>query len=101
MPYLYDDHGCVSDWGAPNITHLTINGHEPAWKTWKVTVWWKRTSHHWHEHLIFYVERFRHVPQHYNRYVDTSLQGRTDRVVFEVELWIWSESEGWEYKDYM
>ena len=100
MPYLYDDQGSVSDWGAPNITHLTINGHEPSWKTWKVTVWWKRTSHHWHAELIFYVERFRHVPQHYNRYFDTSLTGRTDRVVFEVELWIWSESEGWEYKDY-
>ena len=46
MPYLYDDQGYYADWGAPNIYYLTADGEVPAWKTWKVTIWWKRTSHH-------------------------------------------------------
>ena len=101
MPYLYDDQGYDADWGASNIYYLTADGEVPAWKTWKVTIWWKITyTDHWHEHLTFHVERFRHVPRHYNRYFETSA-GRTDRIVFVIECWIWSQSDGWEYQDYM
>ena len=98
--FLYDESGLVIDWGRPNIQECTVNGWVDAWQMWKVTIWWKRTSYPWHEKCTFYVERFNRIPQHYQKYFECG-DGHTDRIVFSMEVWIWTFEEGWAYKDYM
>ena len=97
MPHLYDESGYVSDWGLPNINHLTVDGYVAAWKTWQVIIWWKRSSEHWHEHLTFYVERFQNIQHHYNKYFHCQIPQYTHDRIFVVECCIWSSLNGWEY----
>ena len=100
MPFTYDESGYVADWGPPNIHYCGDHGYVPAWEMWKVKIWWRISSHPWNEQFIFYVENFESILQHWHSYFPCT-QGFTDRIVFEVECWVWSIEGGWEYKDYM
>ena len=100
MLFTYDESGYVADWGPPNVLYLGDHGHVPGWEMWQVKIWWRISSHPWNEQFIFYVENFESILQHWHSYFPCT-QGFTDRIVFEVECWVWSSEGGWEYKDYM
>ena len=95
MPYVYNEHGYVADWGPPNFHYYPVDVTVSAWNTLQVSIWWNRPSNYWRESLFFHVERWSDIPHHYNFYFLTS--GETCDIVFVVDCCIWSELYGWEY----
>ena len=95
MPYVYNEHGYVADWGPPNFHYYPVDVTVSAWKTLQVSIWWNRPSNYWRESLFFHVERWSDIPHHYNNYF--LMSGETCDIVFVVDCCTWSKLYGWEF----
>ena len=102
----YDEEGNVIYWGVANCTHLVGMGTSvPCWRILRVSIWLRgfpgQVPHHgdqgWWYYQEYWAGRWTAVREVFDCFFGTG--GWYERVRFDVEEYLWTSEEGWDYDD--